>query len=257
MRFDEKKKEVRKEPTSTPKSPPAPGSPLPHKTSTAPPWIWVMRGVGVTLFPGLALYTVATLLSRVESLATLLVLFAGTVMGYAVADLISGLVHWASDTYGSSTTPVVGAMMVIPFREHHDDPDGITKETVVELHGVNAFLVLPILLSSIALAGTGQPSLVALFGAVFAAATAFGVVAAGQVHCWTHSSHPPRLISALQERGLVISARDHQAHHNQGFEEDFCILSGWWNRPLKRLGAFRHAERFIATQLQVQPNRAH
>jgi ubiquitin-conjugating enzyme E2 variant len=44
--------------------------------------------------------------------------------GWLLADLFSGLVHWALDSFGSVRTPVLGPAFIRPFREHHADPQG-------------------------------------------------------------------------------------------------------------------------------------
>ena len=41
--------------------------------------------------------------------------------GWMAADLFTGLVHWAFDSFGSVRTPVFGRRFVRPFREHHAD----------------------------------------------------------------------------------------------------------------------------------------
>ena len=43
-------------------------------------------------------------------------------MGVLGGDLVSGVVHWAADTYCSEDTPVVGPSLVKPFRLHHVYP---------------------------------------------------------------------------------------------------------------------------------------
>src|SRR5689334_6658220 len=53
-------------------------------------------------------------------------------LGYLAADLVSGLVHWAADTWGSTDLPVIGPAVLAPFREHHRDQLAITRHGFVE-----------------------------------------------------------------------------------------------------------------------------
>src|SRR4051812_4798091 len=44
-----------------------------------------------------------------------LVAYIGGMIG---ADLVSGLVHWAGDTWGTPDWPIIGPALIRPFREH-------------------------------------------------------------------------------------------------------------------------------------------
>ena len=66
-------------------------------------------------------------------------------LGYLAADLVSGLVHWAADTWGSPDLPVIGPAVLGPFREHHRDPLAITRHDFVETNGNNCLISLPVL----------------------------------------------------------------------------------------------------------------
>lgn len=43
---------------------------------------------------------------------------AGAFVGYLIADLWSGLLHWSLDNYGSGKTPAFGAI-IESFQGHH------------------------------------------------------------------------------------------------------------------------------------------
>ena len=53
-----------------------------------------------------------------------------TVIGFIVAqflvDFMSGVAHWAGDTWGTFKTPIFGSTVIGPFRMHHVDPQDIT-----------------------------------------------------------------------------------------------------------------------------------
>src|SRR5476649_236730 len=66
--------------------------------------------------------------------------------GWLLADLFSGLVHWALDTFGSVRTPVLGPAFIRPFREHHADPLAMTGHDFVEVNGASCLGCVPLLL---------------------------------------------------------------------------------------------------------------
>jgi len=66
-------------------------------------------------------------------------------LAYLAADLVSGLVHWAADTWGAPDLPILGPAVLGPFREHHRDPLAITRHDFVETNGNNCLISLPVL----------------------------------------------------------------------------------------------------------------
>ena len=44
---------------------------------------------------------------------------------------------------------------------------------------------------------------------------------------------------------MLISRKQHGAHHRAPFEGNYCIVSGWWNGILDKSRFFRKAEKFI------------
>ena len=55
------------------------------------------------------------------------------VLGFIAAnffvDWISGMLHWAADTWGHFKTPIFGPTIIRSFRMHHLDPQDITKHS--------------------------------------------------------------------------------------------------------------------------------
>jgi ubiquitin-conjugating enzyme E2 variant len=146
--------------------------------------------------------------------------------GWLLADLFSGVVHWALDTHGSVRTPLIGPAIIRPFREHHADPEGMTRHDFIEVNGASCLGCLPLLGASLLLEGFAHA--VALF-------TCLGVLLTNQCHKWAHMEAPPRLVARLQRLGLVLRAEEHRLHHTPPYNSHFCTANGWLNGPLNSL----------------------
>jgi ubiquitin-conjugating enzyme E2 variant len=150
---------------------------------------------------------------------------------WAAADLLSGLVHWAFDRFGSVRTPVLGPWLVRPFREHHSDEDRIARHDFVETNGASCATSLPALLA-VALLPLRSPTWVLLqIALVF---TVLGILAANQSHKWAHmdAARVPRLVRLAQRLRLVLRPQEHRMHHRHPFDTHYCTASGWLNPAL-------------------------
>jgi hypothetical protein len=164
-------------------------------------------------------------------------------LGYLTSDFTSGLVHWLADRYGSRTTPVLGPKFVVPFRDHHDDPEAIGRHDFVEANGDNCFMALFVLVPASFLRVEHAPwlGLVVLYALVLA----LGTLLTSMAHGWAHREDPPKLAKWLARVGLVI-AREHHQHHHQGDHlTHYCITTGWLNGVLDRTSFFRKLERLF------------
>jgi TMEM189-like protein len=165
--------------------------------------------------------------------------------GYALADLISGIVHWLADRYGTETTPLLGANFIRPFREHHVDPKAIARHDFIETNGSNcivsapcmglAFFLLPI-----------ESSLITTFVGGGTLAFCLAIFATNQFHKWAHMDTPPRFVRSLRKFSLVLTPEHHDIHHSAPFARNYCITSGWWNPFLERVKLFERAEHGLA-----------
>ena len=159
------------------------------------------------------------------------VVLTAALLGYLAADLVSGLVHWAADTWGSPDLPVIGAAVLRPFREHHRDPLAITRHDFVETNGNNCLISLPALGLAIWLAPQPGES-GGLFLSSFLGTLVVWVLLTNQFHKWAHLPAPPPLVAALQRWHLVLPPAHHQLHHTRPFTSHYCITTGWLNWPL-------------------------
>jgi ubiquitin-conjugating enzyme E2 variant len=146
------------------------------------------------------------------------------VAGLLAADLASGLVHWFCDNYLAETTPVIGRLIIAPFREHHRDPLGITRHGWMELLGNSGLALAPVMGMSLA-AGAAE-SFVAVFSPFLMLTNVF--------HKWAHEIEPPRIVRWLQRAHLILSPAWHGVHHREG-RHAYCITGGWLNPLLDRI----------------------
>ena len=163
--------------------------------------------------------------------------------GYLVADLLSGIVHWAGDTIGDAQTPIFGPNFVTPFRYHHVDPKDITRHDFVETNGNNCIVVAPIL--ALLLLVTPRSTGWFFFSCTVVAFTSWFVFCTNQFHKWAHADRPAGWIRLLQRAGLILSPEHHAIHHASPQDKAYCITVGWMNPLLDRIGFFRAFEALI------------
>lgn len=174
------------------------------------------------------------------------------VVGFVLSDLSSGMVHWLFDTWGSTTTPVLGKTFIVPFRIHHSDPKDILVHGFFAINGHNCLVSVPVLVACLFVpleAAWGAPLVTLLV------MLCFGVFATNQFHKWAHMESPPKYVVLLQRLGLVLGREHHEVHHKFPHTKHYCITTGWLNAPLDAIGFFRGLEWAITRVTGVPPRK--
>lgn len=168
----------------------------------------------------------------------------GVAAGALAADLVSGMVHWACDTWGSERTRWLGPTLIRSFREHHRNPRAMLDHDWIE---VNGEVALAASAAFLALRSPGARALLA--GAPFLAAFAWSLISVGalanQFHQWSHMPAPPPLVRSLQRRRWILSHARHARHHRAPHTDGYCIATGWLNGALDAAGFWRTLERVV------------
>lgn len=172
--------------------------------------------------------------------------------GILGADFVSGLVHWAGDTWGTESWPIIGKRLIAPFRFHHVDPEEITLHGFFAINGSNCLVSLPLLAVACALP-VGPAARPSIFGAVSLLSLCVGVLLTNQFHKWSHERIPSRPVRVLQRLWLILPPEVHAVHHASPHVRHYCITTGWLNYPLDRIDFFRRLERLVTRLTGAAP----
>jgi ubiquitin-conjugating enzyme E2 variant len=177
------------------------------------------------------------------------------VSGVLAADLLTGLIHWACDTWGDERSRRPGAQLIRDFREHHRRPQAMLAHDWVEVNG-EAAAAAAVPLAVMALGGVHVALLEHPAGYAFAGSAIVVSALSNQIHQWAHMHAPPRFAHRLQRAGLILSRRRHALHHRAPCVVRYCITTGWMNPALDAIGFWRALEARISRLTGVRP-RAH
>ena len=156
----------------------------------------------------------------------------------------TGTVHWFCDRFFSEHTPILGAILIRPFRDHHVDPEAMTRHGLLELHGNSCIPVIAALGAARLLLGEAPGALCLSFDLWLGAFVAASM-ATNQFHMWAHATSVPASVRWLQRLGLVLSPERHARHHCGEFDRSYCMTSGLLNPLLDRFDRFGRLERRI------------
>lgn len=208
-----------------------------------PPALTAFKLTGVVVASAL----LASLLLRIGVAVdggTAWLVVAALLLGYLLADLLSGTVHWFCDTFFSEDTPLIGKLVIQPFREHHVHPQRITRYRFLEQDTTNFFLMVPPLAVASWLGAPRPESPGELFWCSCLLGLAGGSFGTNLFHKWAHAATRPVAVRWLQRSGLILGPRRHQRHHRD-YSRGFCVTSGWMNPFLDRLRFFSRVEGLI------------
>jgi ubiquitin-conjugating enzyme E2 variant len=170
---------------------------------------------------------------------------AQLLIGWLIADFLSGVVHWVEDRLLWVGMPLISKAIVEPNRLHHVDPQAFLSSSLFSRNSTTWASAIAVALAWLMIAG---------FSWIWLGAIAGGL-AVTEVHA--HSHRPTARAGwyrALQEIGIVQSAPHHWGHHAGGMDTRYCILTGWLNPLLDRLRLWARLESGIE-MIGLKPNR--
>jgi Lipid desaturase domain len=166
----------------------------------------------------------------------------GLLGGYTVADFVTGTTHWFCDTFFSENTRIIGKTLIEPFRDHHLNPQSITRCRFIDQDTSSFFIIGPILFINLnAAPANGQTQ---IFWTAFLIGISLGLFGTNFFHRWAHQQQVARPIKWLQKSGIVLSPRRHHIHH-RSYDSAYCVTSGWLNPALDAVQFYSRLERLI------------
>jgi plasmanylethanolamine desaturase len=165
----------------------------------------------------------------------------GAIAGSVVlADFVSGVVHWAEDTYARFKPRRKLRVINLIARDnevHHRRPRDFLKRTWWQSSWDLLLIGLLILAAAYAL---GHLSVAVLLFVVLS-------VNANQMHKWAHRNprENPPLVTWLQRTHLLQSPRHHGKHHGGKKDSHYCVVTNFLNPLLEEVSFWRRMERVV------------
>ena len=164
--------------------------------------------------------------------------FIGVVL---LADLVTGTVHWAEDTFGSEKTPVIGKWLIKPNLDHHRDVGAFVRKSWAQ-SSWDLAIAGAVLVGAAAWQGllTWQLWLFTLL-----------TINANQIHKWNHMrpAEVPLWVRTLQKLRVLQSRYHHLGHHRGEKDSRYCVITDYVNPVFDRLRIWRLMERVLAPVL--------
>jgi len=174
-------------------------------------------------------------------------MFVEAVAVVLLVDFVSGMVHWAEDTFGTENTPLFGSWIVKPNMLHHRHGAAFVQNTWLQsswdLLAAGVAIVLAAWLAGVL---TWHIWLFVLIG-----------VNANQIHKWNHMRRfkVPLCVRMLQRFHVLQSPRHHVMHHRGDKNSRYCVITEFVNPVLDGMGWWRALERVFVPLLGA-PRRA-
>lgn len=184
-------------------------------------------------------------------------ILASVFVGVLAGDLITGILHWAFDTWFSANTRFLRRMVLI-VREHHIYPDRVFQYSFY--HDAGALSVMAFLLTSPLFtyaffrSVSDSRGFHLLYYAVCVAVTiSFALVFMFEFHKFGHKRNASQVVRFLQKLNILLSYTHHMKHHSGKHDKNYCLINGHADRTFGAAGGWRALESIISSLTGATP----
>ena len=174
------------------------------------------------------------------------------IIGFLLADFLSGFFHWFEDTYLNYCTNIPVLSTVSKDNElHHYFPRSIIAYSYLEHIQVTLFLTIII----IGIIFICDKKFVFRYKYLFISLACFSTIA-NIIHRYAHMRQCENFaaITLLQKTGILCSHEHHSIHHEKS-DEKYCVISECNNAILDRLYFWRALESIVYLITGIAPDR--
>jgi ubiquitin-conjugating enzyme E2 variant len=202
-------------------------------------WIGIIASAALTVWLGIWVALEFTLYAPGPThlgMITLAALF--------FADWLSGLVHWATDTWFNEHGRLRSVVSIA--REHHLYPHHILGYGFREYVAFSSWPTLVLIAPPSLMLTLGLSGSTIVFDIVFTCLIVSVVMFFGTyAHRLGHQRSDNCLVRWLQRGHLLIDPRYHSLHHRGNHDTHYCVINGWANIICDHVGFWRLAEQLI------------
>lgn len=174
------------------------------------------------------------------------------IIGFLLADFLSGFFHWFEDTYMNYCISIPVLSNVSKHNElHHYFPRSLIAYSYLEHIQVTLCLTV-IVIGTIFICNR---KFVYQYKYLFISLAFFSVIA-NIIHRYAHMRECENLtiITLLQKTGILCSHEHHSMHHEKS-DEKYCVISEFTNHILDRLYFWKALESIIYFMTGIAPDR--
>lgn len=148
------------------------------------------------------------------------VIVGSAILSLLIADFISGLIHWAQDSYGTPSTPILGRFVKYSY-QHHADPRDLTKKKWGRPNNISLIIILGMTVFFYYLGWFNW-----IIGMVIVLA-----INMNEFHKWLHQNHSERfkIVTILQKMNVLQNPKIHAVHHTYDNNTDYCFITNYLN----------------------------